>query len=59
MADLVPHPRSLLTPGMKMKYENEVGPVEANLVAGSVLRAKVGHGVKTFLEKETSPFVNW
>lgn len=54
MADLVPYPRSLPTPGMKMKYENEVGSVEANLVAGSVLREKVGHGVKTFLEKETN-----
>lgn len=55
MVDLAPHPRSLRTPGMKMKYVHEVGSVAANLVAGSVLREKVGRGMKTFLEKETNP----
>lgn len=52
LAPLPPHTR----------HEDEVwewsGSVEANLVAGSVLREKVGHGVKTFLEKETNPLWN-
>lgn len=41
MADLAPHTH---TPGMKMKYENEAGSVEAKRVAGRVCREKAGHG---------------
>lgn len=45
MADLAPHTNTHThTPGMKMKYENEAGSVEAKRVAGRVCREKAGHG---------------